>query len=251
MAQSPFEALGKARCRCSLRGTRHRQNDDKVVPSHAEVILYDLSPTCRRFHTAVPKDVQPCKLILASQSPRRRELLQLAGYNFEVIVPPSTAECGVCSVETPPEFVARQAWQKAKSVADQVENGLVIGGDTVAECQGQVLGKPRNREHAGEMLRLMRGREHRVYSGLCLLSRPDNCIRVDVDMTRLVMDDISEAKLHEYLDRGFWEDKAGAFGYQDGLDWVHIHEGSESNVVGLPMELLARLLAAFGNNFDN
>jgi septum formation protein len=67
---------------------------------------------------------------------------------------------------------------------------------------------------------------------------------VQVDVTRLVMDPISNEQLSEYLDTGAWEGKAGAFGYQDGLDWVHVIEGSESNVVGLPMELLAKMLAS-------
>jgi len=148
----------------------------------------------------------------------------------------------MCSRETPPELVARLAWQKAKSIASDIDDGIVIGCDTVAECLGQILGKPRNREHAGEMLRLMRGREHRVYSGLCLIRRPDDRVRIEVDVTKLVMDGMSEEMLESYLDSDAWEGKAGAFGYQDGLNWVHINEGSESNVVGLPMELLDRLM---------
>jgi len=182
------------------------------------------------------------RTVLASQSPRRRELLQDAGYDFEVMIPPTSAECGMCSRETPPELVARLAWQKAKSIASDIDDGIVIGCDTVAECLGQILGKPRNREHAGEMLRLMRGREHRVYSGLCLIRRPDDRVRIEVDVTKLVMDGMSEEMLESYLDSDAWEGKAGAFGYQDGLNWVHINEGSESNVVGLPMELLDRLM---------
>ena len=182
-------------------------------------------------------------LYLASQSPRRRLLLDAAGYQFDVIVPPDSAECGVCSEETPPELVARLAWQKAKSVTSQVAKGVIIGCDTVAECVGQVLGKPHDRSHAGEMLTLMRGRKHRVYSGLCLLRMPDGLVRIEVDVTHLVMDDIPDVQLQQYLDSEAWEGKAGAFGYQDGLDWVHITSGSESNVVGLPMELLRKMLA--------
>ena len=182
------------------------------------------------------------RLILASSSPRRRELLSEAGYEFELVPPHESAECGVCSRETPPELVARLAWQKAGDVARMIEEGIVIGCDTVAECCGQILGKPVNREHAGEMLRLMRGREHHVYSGLCIWPRPGEQPHVNVAVTRLVMDPISDSDLAIYLDTDAWEGKAGAFGYQDGHDWVHIVEGSESNVVGLPMELLAEML---------
>ena len=92
------------------------------------------------------------------------------------------------------------------------------------------------------MLELLRGRVHHVYSGLCLWRRPDNCRWVDVDVTRLVMDPITDAQLETYLDTEAWWGKAGAFGYQDGWDWIRILEGSESNVVGLPLELLNRLL---------
>jgi septum formation protein len=184
-------------------------------------------------------------LILASTSPRRRQLLIEAGYQFTVMAPSELAECGVCSRETPPELVARLAVQKAKDVAERIERGTVIGCDTVAECQGQILGKPANREHARQMLDLLRGRQHHVYSGLCLWNRPDNEHHVQVDVTKLVMDSLSDTELSNYLDSGDWQGKAGAFGYQDGLDWVHVVEGSESNVVGLPLELLGRMLTQF------
>jgi septum formation protein len=188
--------------------------------------------------------VTPLSLILASSSPRRRELLAEAGYAFTVIPPHESAECGICSRETPPELVARLAFQKARDVARQVERGLVIGCDTVAECGGQILGKPANQDHARQMLELLRGQEHRVYSGLCLWQRPSDAYLTEIEVTTLVMDPISDRDLNDYLATGGWEGKAGAFGYQDGLDWVHIVEGSESNVVGLPMELLGRMLAA-------
>lgn len=182
-------------------------------------------------------------LILASTSPRRRELLTQAGYTFSIVAPHDSAECGICSRETPPEMVARLAYQKAADVAIRTEQGLIIACDTVAECCGHILGKPKNRDHAREMLQLLSGREHRVYSGLCLWLRPGTEHHVQVDVTRLVMDPIPADVLEDYLATDAWEGKAGAFGYQDGLDWVHIVEGSESNVVGLPLELLGKMLA--------
>ncbi len=186
--------------------------------------------------------MQP-KLFLASQSPRRRELLTAWGYEFVVMPPDATAECGVCSRETPPELVARLAWQKARDVASRVAAGIVLGCDTVAECHGQILGKPTRREHAEQMLRLLRGRPHQVFSGLCLWDRPTDKVLVEVDMTQLVMDPIGDELLQAYLDSEAWQGKAGAFGYQDGLDWVHVVKGSETNVVGLPMELFENMLS--------
>jgi septum formation protein len=184
-------------------------------------------------------------LTLASSSPRRRELLEQHGYAFQVIAPSDTAECGICSRETPPELVCRLAQQKAKDVAFRFEQGLFLGADTVAECMGSVLGKPVNREHARQMLKLMSGRIHHVYSGICLWRRPDDFCSVSVATTKLRMDDLDDTVIDEYLETGAWQGKAGAFGYQDGLDWVHIISGSESNVVGLPMELLEQMLHKF------
>ena len=180
-------------------------------------------------------------IFLASSSPRRRELMQEWGYNFEVFPPDDSAECGICSRETPPELVARLAFQKAHDVAKRLIAGWVVGCDTVAECCGQILGKPKNKEHAREMLELLRGREHHVYSGVCIFDWPEKTPHVSVAVTRLVMDTVSNELLEAYLDTDGWEGKAGAFGYQDGLDWVHIVEGSESNVVGLPMELMGQM----------
>ncbi len=188
---------------------------------------------------AIPSD----RLILASRSPRRRELLAAAGYRFEVLPASESAECGICSRETPPELVARLARQKAADVAPAVAEGVVLGCDTVAECGGRILGKPTDVAHAREMLELLRGREHRVYSGVCLWRRPDDRTLVRVDTTVLEMDRIDDADIEEYLRSGLWEGKAGAFGYQDRRGWLHIRSGSESNVVGLPMEMLEAMLA--------
>jgi septum formation protein len=205
---------------------------------------------------------QPLHLILASRSPRRRELLAAAGYTFEVFPPSEAAECGVCSGESPLELVARLAYQKAADVARQVASDLmlgeragsdgtrsapatlVLGCDTVAECDGRILGKPADQEHARAMLNVLSGREHRVHSGLCLWPVPDGEPAVRVATTSLWMDELSEQQLTDYLAGGQWEGKAGAFGFQDGLDWVHVISGSESNVVGLPMELLFEMLRA-------
>jgi septum formation protein len=139
------------------------------------------------------------------------------------------------------------AYQKAGDVARRTPQGLIVGCDTVAECRGIILGKPASREHAREMLQLLSGRDHHVYSGLCLWERPGNRTRVEVAVTKLVMDPLSPEQIEAYLESELWEGKAGAFGYQDGHDWVHVVLGSESNVVGLPLELLATMLREFGN----
>jgi len=189
---------------------------------------------------------QPNQLILASQSPRRRQLLTAAGYRFSVVVPSEQAECGICSRETARQLVARLARQKAADVARSVPHGVVIGCDTVAVCQGQVLGKPANVDHARQMLLLLRGQIHAVLSGLCIWQRPADTHRVEVVSTRLKMAPISDRQLDDYLDSDAWIGKAGAFGYQDSLPWLEVLDGSESNVVGLPLELLSDMLASLG-----
>jgi septum formation protein len=182
-------------------------------------------------------------LILGSGSPRRRQLLTEAGYTFQVIRPDDSAEQGNELRESPRELVVRLARQKAADVARQVERGVVVACDTIVECGGHVLGKPPHREDASRMLRLLRSRIHHVYSGVCLWRRPDDRILANVDVTKLRMDNRSDRDIEEYLDSGDWQGKAGAFGYQDRHHWIHIIKGSESNVVGLPMELLAEMLA--------
>jgi nucleoside triphosphate pyrophosphatase len=186
------------------------------------------------------------RLILASSSPRRRQLLTEAGYEFEVVAPADDVECGVCSQNGPAGLVTDLAFRKAAAVRELLrrpEGRIVVAADTVAECDGFVLGKPRDESHARQMLQQLRGREHRVLTGLCIwpLVRPEPLIRVAV--TKLMMDPLADEAIDDYLATGVWKGKAGAFGYQDRLGWVHVIEGSESNVVGLPMEMLAEMLA--------
>jgi septum formation protein len=211
-------------------------------------------------------------LILASRSPRRRQLLTEAGYTFRVVTPEDDVEQGICSECSPAELVAESAYRKAAAVRRQLvaarsgraawetfgpggagsgdprtTEAVILAADTVAECDGEILGKPRDEDDARAMLRHLSGRPHRVLTGVCLwplglpMEQGEPLVRVAV--TKLRMDQLTDEQLDKYLAGGQWEGKAGAFGYQDGLDWVHVVEGSESNVVGLPMELLAEMLA--------
>ncbi len=200
------------------------------------------------------------RLILASGSPQRKQLLTQAGYNFEIIVPDDSAEeCGICSTGGPAALVTDLAFRKAADVAKTLADSnqaktptLIIACDTVAECAGAVLGKPRDEDHARNMLHQLRGQQQRVYSGLCLwplgLQAEINTPQTHLAVTELRMDPISDADLEEYLASDLWRGKAGAFGYQDRSGWLHLIEGSESNIIGLPMELLAEQLAHFDDN---
>lgn len=194
------------------------------------------------------------KIILASNSPRRRELMTQAGFCFQVLPADGNVETPYDPEKfaSPAEFVSREALLKAQNVARRFpeEDLVVIGCDTVAVCAGEILGKPADRADAERMLRLLSGSEHEVISGLCLINPalPDETL-VESVVTRLVMDPLSDEDLQAYLDSNQWQGKAGAFGYQDGISWLHILSGTESNVVGLPIERLEELLKPKGGWF--
>ena len=185
--------------------------------------------------------------ILASQSPRRRQLLEQLGVDFRVqpaddSVEKAVTDRGLCSNCSPEELVLESAFVKARAIAMENDTGIILSADTVAECQGEILGKPDDRDHAEKMLRLMSGKQHRVLTGVCLWHRPTDIYLAKLEQTSLRMDQLTETQLTEMLDSGGWIGKAGAFGYQDGLEWLHIEDGLESNVVGLPVERLEKWL---------
>ncbi|MEQ8846880.1 Maf family protein [Botrimarina sp.] len=196
------------------------------------------------------------QLVLASGSPRRRGLLEEAGYRFTVVAPRDGAEqAGLCSGCGPADVVVDLAVSKLDDVLEQLEGQgadgpmIVVAADTVAECDGEILGKPRDEDHARWMLQRLSGKLHRVYTGVALaIEAADHAERVTAEViaTVLRMDPLSEQWIDAYLESGQWEGKAGAFGYQDGLGFVHVESGSESNVVGLPMEYLTERLAEAG-----
>ncbi len=197
--------------------------------------------------------MSPFPLILASGSPQRKNLLAAAGYEFEIVPPDEAAESGICSQCGPAELVLDFAVRKAMDVVRQLREkklpnrpSLLVACDTVAECKGIILGKPRDEDHARAMLEQLRGERHRVYSGLCVwMLRGDetkSAPRTRIAITELEMDHLTDEEIDEYLESGLWRDKAGAFGLQDRPGWLRIVNGHESNVIGLPMELLAEMI---------
>lgn len=182
------------------------------------------------------------KLVLASGSPRRKQLLKQAGLQFQVIIPDDSVETGVCSAQIPENFVREASCRKAESVAINLDQAVVIAADTVAVCDGKIMGKPVDREDAKNMLRAMSGKRHFVLTGITVWHRPSNKSCSHVESTELQMAELDVELLEKYLDTDDWIGKAGAFGYQDGLDWVQIVAGYESNVVGLPVEILGKMI---------
>ncbi len=190
------------------------------------------------------------RIILASASPRRRELLQQIGLKFEVI--PSRAEEKITKV-LPNEVVEELALQKAQDVAAAVEEGVVIGADTIVWHDGHIMGKPKDREHARRMLREIQDSTHSVFTGVAVLVK-DRAGGTDLDChvfsceTKVRVYPMTEAETEEYLDTGEPMDKAGAYGIQGAFAaWVESIEGDYNNVVGLPISALYQILKRYLN----
>ena len=184
------------------------------------------------------------RLILASASPRRRELLSRFGVSFEVI--PAAGEEAAAGL--PPEaLVRRLAEAKAAEVCSRVgdPDAVIVAADTVVELDGEILGKPGTPERAAAMLRTLSGRVHRVWSGVCV--RRGGARSSAAECTQVHFRPLAEAEIAAYVATGEPLDKAGAYGYQ-GLASLFVEriEGDYFNVVGLPLCRLGEMLAAFG-----
>ncbi|MFO0907881.1 MAG: Maf family protein [Isosphaeraceae bacterium] len=183
----------------------------------------------------------PLELILASASPRRRQLLTEAGYSIEVI-PSDVPEDEPPPGTDPAIYAAELAWRKAAAVARRVGRGLILAADTTCAVDHHILNKPVDRADAERMIRLQEGRDTEVITALCLY-RADRAEWVGAVETSIVrFRPLSDLERTTYLDSGRWEGKAGAYGVQDNDPFLAVTSGSVSNVVGLPMERLARLL---------
>ena len=195
------------------------------------------------------------KLILASSSPRRREILRTAGIAFEVVAPrvPEVLRTG----ESPEQFVTRVAAEKAEAVLDRIAHPAdapILGADTTVVIENHTLGKPGSTEEARTMLRLLSGKEHHVLTGLCLLSPPAQwpCPRsrlqsdIRVASTAVRFLELTEEEIENYVASGEPFDKAGAYAIQ-GLasKFIQTIRGCYFNVVGLPVSLLYQMLDRF------
>lgn len=188
------------------------------------------------------------KIILASASPRRRELLSQAGLDFEVI--PSQVQ-EIMKGETPSEVVQSLAIQKSEDVYEKIchergylknsqtqEDFLVIGADTIVVCDGRRLGKPRNEQEAFDMLKLLENRWHEVHTGIAIHIHKGGHVHREVfsQCTKVEMYPISDDEARWYIRTGEPMDKAGAYGIQGkGAVFIRGIEGDYNNVVGLPV----------------
>lgn len=183
------------------------------------------------------------KLILASSSPRRRALLAEMGYEFQVVAPQVDE---TAAAELPPEKQAEEiAERKAQAVARRLDgdDATVLGADTLVVCEGRPIGKAADEDEAREFLRLLTTHRHAVVTAVCVLDTATGEKQVAHDTTWLEMRPMTEAELDAYIASAGWRDKAGAYALQEGGDpFVERIEGSFTNVVGLPTELVAELV---------
>lgn len=203
------------------------------------------------------------KLILASASPRRSELLTQAGLEFEVC--PSTIE-EIMTGDTPGDIVMSLAYQKARDIFSQKTAGsdtcrgpegacdqefLVLGADTIVVCDGKRLGKPKSADDAYDMLMLLEGRSHEVYTGVCMIAHKDGRTieHQFFERTAVTMYPITDAQARWYIATGEPMDKAGAYGIQGkGAVFIRGIEGDYNNVVGLPLASVWHYIK--DNDFD-
>jgi septum formation protein len=180
------------------------------------------------------------KLILASASPRRRELLAQAGFAFEVL--PADIDETRHPEETPAAYVQRLALEKAEAVFARHSEATVLGADTTVVLEGAILNKPADRSDAERMLCALSGRTHLVQTGIAVVS--STLRRSRVETTSVFFRKISEPELVHYLSSGDSLDKAGAYGIQGyAARWVTRIEGDFFNVMGLPIAATVELLA--------
>lgn len=188
-----------------------------------------------------PKNI---RLILASKSPRRKELLKKIGVPFEVMKSNYQEE----KHDLPPnEFVLKNATHKAEAVAAKLRNGLIIGVDTIASFQHHILEKPANEKEAQAMIRLLNGTTHEVYTGICIINCLTGQKNAAIEVTKVKFTEMNAQEIKEYVASGEWRGKAGGFAIQ-GLGNLFIEkiEGDYFNVVGLPVFRLYKMLKPFG-----
>lgn len=185
------------------------------------------------------------RFLLASASPRRRELLRNAGFDFEV--QPSHITEQVQPGESPEEFVRRVAREKAMCVAAHAPPGsLVLGADTVVVADGAMLGKPSGPQDATRMLCLLSGRTHRVHTGICLVRAPAGIEALTHETTTVSFRELDEEVIRSYVESGEPLDKAGAYAIQGlGSKFITRISGCYFNVVGLPVPLVYNILKPF------
>ena len=187
------------------------------------------------------------QFILASASPRRKELLQKAGYVFHVEPSQVDEEVFEKTGVNSEEHCKILALAKAKDVAGRFPDVPVLGADTVVDFDGHIIGKPADAKDAERITRMLFSKPHKVITGIALVWISKHIEIVETDTTIVYPKQLTEQQIQEHIAGGLWEGKAGAYGIQEtGDEFVERIEGSFTNIMGLPMERVERLLRSHG-----
>jgi septum formation protein len=185
------------------------------------------------------------RLILASASPARRELLARLSLPFEVR--PADIDEPESGFPDPRTFVQTVSWLKSAATAPHIDDGIVLAADTIAWINGHPILKPADESDARRILREMSGREHDLWTGVVLWRRPDDLQIVWQEQTRVAVAALTDAEIDVYLATRSWRGHSGAYAIQEKDDpYVRVVEGSLTNVIGLPLESLAQHLQLVG-----
>lgn len=188
-------------------------------------------------------ETKPQSFILASASLRRKELLKKARFSFDIVV--SKIEESQISREglTPAQFACRAALAKAYDVAEKFPGKIVVAADTIADLDGEIIGKAQNAEQAERITRKLFSRPHKVITAIAIVKKSIGFELVDYDTTTVYPKKLTEKQIAEHIASELWKDKAGAYAIQQGCDKFIEHlAGSETNVMGLSMELFEKMI---------
>jgi septum formation protein len=187
------------------------------------------------------------RLILASSSPRRAQLLKLIGLEFEVVASQLNEDEEIYTI--PEVHVLELAQKKALKVAETIDDGVVVGADTIVVLEGEILGKPASAREAHKMLRQLSGKTHTVYTGFALVERPSGNMLSDYERTQVTFRELTEEEIARYVNTESPLDKAGAYGIQDqsAVFVTRVH-GCFYNVMGFPLAKFYTRLQSFITN---
>ncbi len=184
------------------------------------------------------------KIILASTSPHRKELLEKAGLVFEVV--PSTYEEDMTLNLTPGELAKFLSKGKAETVAKDFDDAIIISADTFASLDNEIIGKPKTIEIAHKMLRTLSGRTHTVFTGFTIMDTKNNKIVSKIVKTRVSFKNLSDEMINDYIKDGNTLKYAGSYTLYDIMDkFIEKIEGDHSNIIGLPVEAVMKTLKEF------
>ena len=183
------------------------------------------------------------QFILASASPRRKDLLAKAGYKFDVVVSNVDESSLPIKGLSPERFACIAAIAKANDVAKQFKDRLIVASDTVVDYNGEIIGKAEDAKHAEEITRKLFSGPHKIITAIAMVKKDIGLEKVEYDSTTVYPTGMSEKQIEEHIASDVWKDKAGAYGIQEGGDKFIDHiEGSETNVMGFSMELFEKMI---------